>query len=227
MSSKDRPLANHVSKIAHDRSGQADTVNTQGHHRRLNNRQVQLITIGASIGTALFVGIGNGLAAGGSASLPITCSLYSMLLTCVNNCIAEMTIHRSASSGFIRLAGMWYDNGFGFMAGWNFLFSGALMVLVPTDPTLSLVSTGPLLLRARRERLRATRSIVQPDLRRPAPREPRKNLAAALVPLGKLLRGDGVGALAHVEAREQRRPLHRAAANVEGPADDGAVLVGV
>lgn len=89
------------------------------------------------------------------------------------------------------------------------------------------MNTDPHPLRARRERLCAARSVVQLDLRRPAPREPGKNLAAALVPLGQLLRGDSVGTLARVEAREQRRSLHRAAADVKGPADDGAVLVGV
>jgi amino acid permease len=35
--------------------------NTDNLHRRLNNRQIQLIAIGGSIGTALFVSIGSGL----------------------------------------------------------------------------------------------------------------------------------------------------------------------
>lgn len=37
--------------------------------RRLGNRQIQLIAIGGSIGTALFVSIGGGLARGGPLSL--------------------------------------------------------------------------------------------------------------------------------------------------------------
>lgn len=38
-------------------------------HRRLSNRQIQLLAIGGATGTALFVSIGNGLAAGGPGSL--------------------------------------------------------------------------------------------------------------------------------------------------------------
>lgn len=97
-------------------------------HRRLNNRQIQLIAIGGSIGTALFVSIGNGLALGGPASLLLAYSLYSMVLACVNNSIAEMTTLMPVSGGFIRLAGHWVDDAFGFMAGWNFFFYEALLI---------------------------------------------------------------------------------------------------
>lgn len=40
-------------------------------HRALSNRQIQMMAIGASIGTALFVSIGWGLMEGGPASLLI------------------------------------------------------------------------------------------------------------------------------------------------------------
>lgn len=48
-----------------------------------------------------------------------------------------------------------------------------------------------------------------------------------VLPLGELLGGDGVGVLAGVEALEEGGGLDGAAAHVEGPADEGAVLVGV
>lgn len=128
MSSKDEPVADHDSKSGHDTDAQTEKIDTQGLHRRLNNRQTQLIAIGASIGTALFVSIGNGLAAGGPASLLITFTLYSLLLACINNCIAEMTVYQPVAGGFIRLAGKWYDDALGFMVGWNFFFYEALMI---------------------------------------------------------------------------------------------------
>jgi yeast amino acid transporter len=88
-------------------------------HRRLGNRCIQLLAIGGSIGTALFVSIGSGLALGGPASLFLAYTIYSCMLGLVNNCIAEMTIFMPVSGGFIRLAGKWVDDAFGFMAGWN------------------------------------------------------------------------------------------------------------
>lgn len=87
-------------------------------HRRLGNRQIQLIAIGGSIGTALFVSIGGGLARGGPGSLFLAYAIYACFLGLVNNCIAEMTIQYPVSGGFIRLAGKWVDEAFGFMAGW-------------------------------------------------------------------------------------------------------------
>jgi amino acid permease len=98
-----------------------ETINV-GLHRNLKNRHIQLIAIGGSIGTALFVSIGNGLGAGGPASLLIAYTLYCMVLATVNNCLAEMTVLHPLSGGFIRLAGKWVDDAVGFMVGWNFLF---------------------------------------------------------------------------------------------------------
>lgn len=96
--------------------------------RRLGNRQIQLIAIGGSIGTALFVSINAGLYHGGPGSLFIAYTLYSIMLGFVNNCTAEMTTYMPVSGGFIRLAGKWVDEAFGFMAGWNFFFYEALLI---------------------------------------------------------------------------------------------------
>lgn len=109
-----------------------------GLQRRLNNRQIQLIAAGGSIGTALFISIGGGLAKGGPASLFIAYTAYSGVLALVNNSIAEMNTYMPVSGGFIRLAGNWVDDALGFMAGWNFFFYEAL--LIPFEITaLSLV----------------------------------------------------------------------------------------
>lgn len=89
--------------------------------RHLNNRHIQLIAIGGSIGTALFVSIGTGLYHGGPGSLFIAYTIQSIFLAMVNNCIAEMSTAYPVSGGFIRLAGKWVDDALGFMAGWNFL----------------------------------------------------------------------------------------------------------
>lgn len=97
------------------------TDNSDDLQRHLANRQIQLIAIGGSIGTALFVTINHGLYYGGPGSLFIAYSLASLALACVNNSIAEMSTAYPVSGGFIRLAGKWVDDALGFMAGWNFL----------------------------------------------------------------------------------------------------------
>ena len=109
-------------------SGESDEImqgvvtdNADQLQRHLDNRQIQLIAIGGSIGTALFVSIGKGLYYGGAANLLIAYTIQSCVLAMVNNSIAEMSTAYPVSGGFIRLAGHFVDDALGFMVGWNFL----------------------------------------------------------------------------------------------------------
>lgn len=109
--------------------GDGDIIVTGDHlQRRLGNRQIQLIAIGGSIGTALFVSIGSGLAHAGPLSLVLAYAIYSCFLACVNHSIAEMTVRHPVPGGFVRMAGHWVDEAFGFMAGWNFFLYEALLI---------------------------------------------------------------------------------------------------
>jgi len=76
--------------------------------RHLGNRQVQLIAIGGSIGTATFISIANGLK-GGPGSLLLAYTIYSCMLGLVNNAMAEMASFMPVTGGFIRMAGHWVD----------------------------------------------------------------------------------------------------------------------
>lgn len=99
--------------------------NVDGLKRNLSGRQIQMIAVGGSIGTALFVSIGFGLIAGGPGSLLIAFALYCVFLAAINNCMAEMTVFMPVSGSFIRMGSKWVDEAFGFMLGWNFfLYEG-------------------------------------------------------------------------------------------------------
>jgi amino acid transporter len=97
-------------------------------HRRLRSRHIQLIGIGGSIGTALYVQIGKGLYQGGPASLFIAFTFWCLVILCVTVSMAEMVSYLPISSPFIRFAGRWVDEAFGFAAGWNFFVFQAAMV---------------------------------------------------------------------------------------------------
>jgi amino acid transporter len=107
---------------------QYDAGNSDGLQRRLNNRQIQLISIGGTVGTGLFISIGAGLAKGGPGNLLVCYILYASVVALVNNSIAEMTTYMPVSGGFIRLAGNWVDDALGFMVGWNFFLYEALLI---------------------------------------------------------------------------------------------------
>ncbi|KAL2870885.1 amino acid permease/ SLC12A domain-containing protein [Aspergillus lucknowensis] len=99
-----------------------------GLHRRLANRQIQLIAIGGSIGTAVFVSIGGALAKGGPGSLFLAYTIHCCFLALVTNCLTEMSVYMPVSGGFLRLAGKWVDDALGFAAGWNFFFYEAILI---------------------------------------------------------------------------------------------------
>uniref|UniRef100_L2FS12 Amino acid permease n=1 Tax=Colletotrichum fructicola (strain Nara gc5) TaxID=1213859 RepID=L2FS12_COLFN len=115
-------------RVSLDSYGSCVRHNSDGLQRRLDNRQIQLIAIGGTIGTGLFVTIGGGLAKGGPASLLIAYTLYACVVALVNNSIAEMSTYMPVSGGFIRLAGVWVDEALGFMVGWNYFLYEALLI---------------------------------------------------------------------------------------------------
>lgn len=114
------------------------TGNSDGLQRHLSNRQVQLICLGASIGTAIFVSIGGALHKSGPGHLLLAFLIHNGVISLINNSLAEMSIYMPVSGGFIRMAGKWVDDALGFVAGWNFFFFQA--ILIPFEITaLSLV----------------------------------------------------------------------------------------
>ncbi|KAK9775617.1 putative Amino acid permease/ SLC12A domain-containing protein [Seiridium cardinale] len=97
-------------------------------HRKLKSRHIQLIGIGGTIGTALYVQIGKSLIAGGPGSLFLAFTLWCSVILAVTISMAEMVTYLPISSPFIRFAGRWVDESIGFATGWNFFIFEAAMV---------------------------------------------------------------------------------------------------
>lgn len=103
-------------------------------HRKLQNRQIQMIGIGGTIGTSLFVSIGIALSEGGPLNLLIAFVLWSIPILSVTATCAEMVCYLPIPSPFIRMAGRYVDEALEITAGWNFWFlEGAL---IPFEVTL-------------------------------------------------------------------------------------------
>ncbi|VUC26964.1 unnamed protein product [Clonostachys rosea] len=97
-------------------------------HRNLKARHIQLIGIGGTIGTALYVQIGQGLLSGGPASLLLAFSIWCSFILAVTVSIAEMVTYLPISSPAIRFSARFVDEAFGFAAGWNFFIYEAFLV---------------------------------------------------------------------------------------------------
>ncbi|KAG6827366.1 hypothetical protein H0H92_012104 [Tricholoma furcatifolium] len=102
-------------------------------HRRLKNRHIQLIGIGGTVGTALFVQIGSALTQGGPGSLFLAFTIWSTFILAISNCLSEMVTWIPISSPFVRFADRFVDPALGFAAGYNFFALQA--ALVPFEVT--------------------------------------------------------------------------------------------
>ncbi|KAK3374384.1 putative carnitine transport protein [Lasiosphaeria ovina] len=97
-------------------------------HRSLKSRHIQLIGIGGTIGTALYVQIGRGILNGGPGSLFLAFTIWCSFILAITTSMAEMVTYLPISSPFVRFAGRYVDEAFGFATGWNFFVFEAAMV---------------------------------------------------------------------------------------------------
>ena len=99
--------------------------------RKLKARHLQMIAIGGSIGTGLFVGSGKALAAGGPASLIIAFSLISFMLYCTVYALGELACLFPIAGSFSAFATRFLDPAWGFAMGWNYALQW--MVTLPLE----------------------------------------------------------------------------------------------
>ncbi|KAI9786503.1 MAG: hypothetical protein M1835_003045 [Candelina submexicana] len=102
-------------------------------HRKLKPRHIQLIGIGGTIGTALYVQIDRGSTQGGPGSLFIAFTLWlsssSDEIGCVRRqSMAERVTYLPISLPFIRFAGWYVDEALGVAAGYDFFAFEAALV---------------------------------------------------------------------------------------------------
>lgn len=90
-------------------------------HRKLRGRHVQLLGIGATIGSALFIAIGKALLMG-PLNLLLGFVVWSIPILCITISTAEMVTYLPIASPFVRLAGRCCDSALEVMTAWNFWF---------------------------------------------------------------------------------------------------------
>lgn len=87
--------------------------------RRLKGRHLQMIAIGGSIGTGLFVGSGKALATGGPASLLIAFVLIGAMLYCTVHALGELAVTFPVAGSFAAYSTRFLDPAWGFAMGWK------------------------------------------------------------------------------------------------------------
>lgn len=99
--------------------------------RRLKGRHLQMIAIGGSIGTGLFVGSGRALAYGGPASLLLSFSLTGCMLYCTVQALGELAVLFPIAGSFAAYSTRFLDPAWGFAMGWNYAMQW--LVVLPLE----------------------------------------------------------------------------------------------
>lgn len=94
--------------------------------RKLSARQVQMIAIGGTIGTGLFLGTGKSLAKGGPASMLIAYFIVGGIVMLTMLALGEMAAFVPIAGSFCTFAGRYVDDSFGFALTWNYWFNDAV-----------------------------------------------------------------------------------------------------
>ncbi|KAG0647262.1 Canavanine resistance 1 [Hyphodiscus hymeniophilus] len=104
--------------------------------RRLKSRHLQMIAIGGTLGTGLFIGSGGAIAKSGPAGALIAYIFVGTIVYSVVTSLGEMATYIPISGAFTNYAARFIDPSLGFSMGWIYWFSWAMTY------ALELTATG-------------------------------------------------------------------------------------
>lgn len=87
--------------------------------RELKGRHLQMIAIGGSIGTGLFVASGKALSQGGPASVLLAYLFVGVMLYCTVQALGELAVIFPVAGSFSAFSTRFLDPSWGFAMGWK------------------------------------------------------------------------------------------------------------
>jgi amino acid permease (yeast) len=99
--------------------------------KRLKSRHLQMIAIGGSIGTGLFIGSGYALSSGGPAGVLIGYFLIGYAMLCVVNALGELSVQFPVSGSFNAFFSRFVDPSWGFTLG--ILYACSWLISFPSE----------------------------------------------------------------------------------------------
>lgn len=102
-----------------------------GHLKRtLTSRHLNMIAIGGSIGTGLFVSSGATIAQSGPGGALLAFAVIGLMVYFLMTSLGEMAACMPVSGSFSTYASRYVEESFGFALGWNYWYSWAVTIAV-------------------------------------------------------------------------------------------------
>jgi len=115
------------------------TANT-GLARELKGRHLQMIAIGGSIGTGLFVASGKSLNTGGPAALLVAYGFIGVMLYCTMQALGELAVTFPVAGSFSAYSTRFLDPAWGFAMGWNYAMQW--LIVLPLEIVAASITVG-------------------------------------------------------------------------------------
>lgn len=97
-------------------------------HRKLNARILNMIAIGGSIGTGIFLASGNAVHSAGPAGTLLAYFLTGIMVYFLMTSLGEMAAYLPSTGSFYVYASRFVDPAFGYALGWNYWYNWAITV---------------------------------------------------------------------------------------------------
>ena len=97
-------------------------------HRALKPRHLNMIAIGGSIGTGLFVASGATVATAGPGGALLAYVLIGVMVYFLMTSLGEMAAYLPVSGSFSTYGSRFVEDGFGFALGWNYWYNWAITI---------------------------------------------------------------------------------------------------
>ncbi len=100
----------------------------QSLNKKLEARHINMIAIGGSIGTGIFIASGYSIAIGGPASAVLAYVLMSVIVYFLMTSLCEMSVYKPSSGSFCEYSTLYVNKSFGVAMGYNYWLNWAITI---------------------------------------------------------------------------------------------------
>ncbi len=108
--------------------------------QRLKGRHINMIALGGSIGTGIFLASGYAISVGGPGGALLAYGLMAIIVYFLMTSLAEMSAYRPSSGTFCDYSKTYVGKSFGFAMGYNYWFNWAITIAVEISASSLIMS---------------------------------------------------------------------------------------